>query len=66
MSEIIVAVFVGYMTIAEAAAKTEMTERRIQQLCAAGLIPGARKFGRSWMVPSTFRWTPKKRGRKPR
>ena len=40
-----------YLTISEAAARYGLSERRIQQLCKSGAIEGARKEGRSWLVP---------------
>ena len=41
-----------YLTIAEAAARWGISSRRIQQLCKNGTIDGARKDGRSWLVPA--------------
>ena len=40
------------LTIAEAAARWGISCRRIQQLCKNGTIDGARKEGRSWLVPA--------------
>lgn len=40
-----------YMTCSEAAAKMDITVRRVQQMCKNGEIAGAIKQGRSWMVP---------------
>lgn len=40
-----------YISVKESAALWGVTARRVQQLCKAGLIPGATKFGKSWMVP---------------
>ena len=42
-----------YITIKEVAAKWNVTPRRIQRMCAQGRIPGARKFGRDWAIPSS-------------
>ena len=42
---------VTYLTIHEAAAKYELSSRRVQQMCKAGEIPGAVKDGRAWKVP---------------
>ena len=41
-----------YMTIAEAAAKWGIGNRRITTLCKTGRIPGAEKFGRAWSIPA--------------
>jgi DNA-binding CsgD family transcriptional regulator len=41
-----------FLPIREAAAKWEISERRIQQYCAEGRIPGAQKIGRSWAIPA--------------
>ena len=40
-----------YLSVKETAERWGVTVRRVQQLCKAGLIPGATKFGKSWMVP---------------
>ena len=40
-----------YLSVKETAGRWGVTERRVQQLCKAGRIPGAAKFGKSWMVP---------------
>lgn len=40
-----------YMTIQEAAEKWNVSVRRAQAICVAGLIPGTIKFGRSWAIP---------------
>lgn len=41
-----------YITIQEAADKWELSERRIQVLCASNRLPGAVKFGRQWAIPA--------------
>ena len=43
---------VEYLTIKEVAEKWDVTPRRIQRMCAAGRIDGARKFGRDWAIPA--------------
>ncbi len=53
-----------FITTAEAAGRTGTTQRHVQKLCRHGKVPGAARFGGVWMVPSTFRWKPTKRGRK--
>ena len=40
------------MTIREAAALWDITERRVSELCKAGRIPGAVKKGRQWSIPN--------------
>ena len=40
-----------YETIRETAEKWGLTVRRVQKMCADGIIPGARKFGKLWAVP---------------
>ena len=40
-----------HLSVKETAERWGVTVRRVQQLCKAGLIPGAAKFGKSWMVP---------------
>ena len=42
-----------FMTINQAAAKWDITPRRIQVLCTEGRIVGAVKFGRQWAIPLT-------------
>lgn len=39
------------MTIRDAAALWGITERRVNELCKTGRIPGAYKSGRQWMIP---------------
>jgi excisionase family DNA binding protein len=50
-----------FITTAEAAERIGTTLRVVQRLCREGKVPGAARFGGVWMVPSTFRWKPKKR-----
>jgi hypothetical protein len=52
-----------FITTAEAADRLGTTLRRIQNLCREGKVPGAARFGGVWMVPSTFRWKPKKKAK---
>ena len=40
-----------YITAAEAAEKWGVTPRQVQRLLAAGRIPGAKKYGRAFMIP---------------
>ena len=41
-----------YLTVQETAYKWNLSKRTVQQLCAAGRIPGARKFTRAWAIPA--------------
>ena len=41
-----------YITAAEAAEKWGVTPRQAQRLLAAGRIPGAKKYGRAFMIPA--------------
>jgi len=40
-----------FITASEAADRLSVSVRRIQVLCKDGRIPGAKQFGRAWMVP---------------
>ena len=41
-----------YMSIAEAAAKWNISNRRIQVLCSENRIEGAVRIGYSWAIPA--------------
>lgn len=41
----------AYLSVREAAERWNISARRVQKLCEEGRIPGAVKFGRSWMLP---------------
>ena len=41
----------GYISIREASYRWGVSERRVNQHCAEGRIPGASRFGRSWAIP---------------
>lgn len=41
----------NYITVAEAAQKWGLSQRRIYTLCTEGRIPGAMHFVRSWAIP---------------
>ena len=43
-----------YISAADAAKKLNITVRRLQQQCAEGKIPGAKKDGRRWLVPQNI------------
>lgn len=40
-----------YVKIQEIAKKWGLSERSVQLLCAEGRVEGAKRFGRSWMIP---------------
>ena len=42
----------GYISIREASYKWGVSERRVNQYCSLGRIPGAERFGRSWAIPA--------------
>lgn len=41
----------NHLTITEAAKLVHVSERRIQQMCTGGELPGAHKEGRQWLIP---------------
>ena len=41
-----------YLSIREAANRWGVSERRVNQFCGEGRIPGARKIGGSWAIPA--------------
>ena len=51
------------MTIKEAAAIWNITERRVNELCKTGRIPGAYKDGRQWLIPDNAQKPSDKRAR---
>lgn len=40
-----------YMTVQEAAMKWELSERRVQKLCAENRIEGVIHLSRVWLIP---------------
>lgn len=42
----------GYLSIREASDKWGVSQRRVNQYCAEGRIPGAERFGHSWAIPA--------------
>ena len=40
----------GYLSIRETSYKWGVSERRVNQYCTQGRIPGAERFGRSWAI----------------
>lgn len=41
-----------YMTASQAAKKWNISQRRVQILCAEGRIPGVFKLGEAWAIPA--------------
>ena len=41
----------GYMSVREAAALWDITERQVQKLCAEGRIDGVSRFSNTWAIP---------------
>ena len=41
----------SFMTIKETAVLWNLTERRVQKMCADGRIEGVQRFGNSWAIP---------------
>lgn len=41
----------GYISVREASYKWGVSERRVNQYCTQGRIPGVSRFGRSWCIP---------------
>lgn len=44
---------VDYISVAEASAKFNVSERRVQTLCEQGRIPGAKVLSGVWIIPET-------------
>ncbi len=40
-----------YISVKEASAKWEISERWVQKLCGENRIKGVMRFGNSWMIP---------------
>jgi len=43
----------GYLTIRQAAEKWGLSIRRVQQFCELGLLEGAERPGREWLIPKS-------------
>ena len=41
----------GYISVKEAAERWDVTERQVQRMCAADMIPGVIRFANSWAIP---------------
>ena len=53
----------GYISIREASYRWGVSERRVNQYCAEGRIPGASRFGRSWAIPENAEKPPTRASR---
>lgn len=42
----------GYINVKQASERWGVSQRRVQYYCSLGEIPGAARFGRSWMIPA--------------
>jgi hypothetical protein len=42
----------GYISIREASYRWGVSERRVNQFCTQGRIPGLTRFGHSWCIPA--------------
>ncbi len=42
----------SYLSLREAAEKWGVSERRINQYCTEGRIPGAQRIGKAWAIPA--------------
>jgi hypothetical protein len=53
-----------YLTTPEASAISHKCESFIKRLCRDGRLPGAKKLGKTWLIPreSLENYTPMKRG----
>lgn len=43
-----------YLTTTQASQAVGLSHQRIRALCGKGLIPGAVKVGKSWIIPAKF------------
>lgn len=41
----------GYMSVREAAERWGVSDRRVNQYCSEGRVPGAERFGGAWAIP---------------
>ena len=61
---------IGYMSVKDAAARWEISERQVQVLCVGGRIKGATRFAKVWAIPEgavkPTRTVPVKPGPKPK
>ena len=61
---------IGYMSVKDAAARWDISERQVQILCVNERIEGATRFAKVWAIPEDAvkptRTVPIKPGRKPK
>ena len=61
---------IGYMSVKDAAARWDISERQVQILCVNGRIKGATRFAKVWAIPvdaeKPTRTVPVKPGPKPK
>ena len=43
----------GYKTVKEIADEWNISERRVRTLCSDGIVEGAAKLGREWVIPES-------------
>ena len=53
----------NYLSISDAEKKWNISRRRLQQLCKSGAVNGARKEGRSWLIPEDADFSQKRSGK---
>jgi len=41
----------GYISVRDAAARWDITERQVQKLCVEGRVKGATRFANAWAIP---------------
>ena len=41
----------GYITVRDAAARWNVTDRQVQKLCVSGRIKGVTRFSNAWAIP---------------
>ena len=60
----------GYISVKEAAERWDVSERQIQRMCVADMIPSVIRFSNTWAIPEDAvkptRTTQFKPGRKPK
>ena len=61
---------IGYISVKEAAERWDVTERQVQRMCVADMIPGVIRFSNTWAIPEDAvkptRTVPVKPGPKPK
>ena len=54
-----------FLTITEAAAKLGISGEYLRALCRKGMVKGAHRIGRAWLVPDGFAYQRQPPGQKP-